>query len=307
MSGSSPASLAVVALGGNALLPRGAPATSANQMRAAQDAAAILGPISEDTRLVVTHGNGPQVGLLALKEDAFDGDDPYPLDVLDAETEGQIGYVIELALDNAIDHQDTVAVLTRVLVDRDDPAFSDPTKFIGPVYDESRARELADQRGWTIKEDGSHWRRVVASPEPKEIIQLEAIRRLVQGGFLVVCVGGGGVPVVRGANGHEGVEAVVDKDLASALLAEGLDADVLVLATDVDAVYIDWGSASQRALGRVTPGDLSKHDFAAGSMAPKVEAVCSFVERTGRRAAIGRLEDLAGLMDGSAGTQVEAG
>ena len=304
MSAPAEAPLAVIALGGNALLPRGEPATAANQQRAAMKAAEILGPVSKATRLVVTHGNGPQVGLLALKEDAYGGEDSYPLDVLDAESEGQIGYVIELALDNVIDHQDTVAVLTRVLVDADDPAFEDPTKFIGPIYDESRARELAGQRGWTIKADGSHWRRVVASPEPKEIIQLEAIRRLVRGGFLVVCVGGGGVPVVRSATGHEGVEAVIDKDLASALLAEGLDADVLVLATDVDAVYIDWGTSEGRALGRVTPSALREQEFAGGSMGPKVEAVCRFVERTGKRAAIGRLEDLAGLAEGTAGTQV---
>ena len=307
MTTPSGAPLAVIALGGNALLPRGAAPTAANQLRAATEAAKILGPISEANRLVVTHGNGPQVGLLALKEDAFAEEDPYPLDVLDAETEGQIGYVIELALDNAIDHQDTVAVLTRVLVDGDDPAFDHPTKFIGPIYEEEHARDLADQRGWAIKPDGSHWRRVVASPEPQEIIQLEAIRRLVQGGFLVVCVGGGGVPVVRSANGHEGVEAVIDKDLASALLAEGLGADVLVLATDVDAVYVDWGEPGQRAMGRVTPSALREHDFASGSMGPKVEAVCRFVERTGKRAAIGRLEDLDELTSGSAGTQVEIG
>ena len=306
MSSPGKTPLAVIALGGNALLPRGAPATSANQMHAARGAAAVLEPISKANRVVVTHGNGPQVGLLSLKEDAFGAEDPYPLDVLDAETEGQIGYVIELALDNAIDHQDTVAVLTRVLVDGSDPAFEDPTKFIGPVYEEARARELANQHGWTIKPDGDHWRRVVASPEPKEIIQLGAIRRLVDGGFLVVCVGGGGVPVIEIAAGHEGVEAVVDKDLASALLAEGLGADVLVLATDVDAVYTEWGTPAQRALGRVTPAALRELDFAAGSMGPKVEAVCRFAELTGGRAAIGRLEDLSGLTAGSAGTQVEA-
>ena len=304
MSSRSGHPLAIVALGGNALLPRGAPATAENQLRAASAAARILGPISETSRLVVTHGNGPQVGLLALKEDAFSEDNPYPLDVLDAETEGQIGYVIELALDNAIDHQDTVAVLTRVLVDGDDPAFDNPTKFIGPVYDEERARELAEQRRWAIRPDGSHWRRVVASPEPKEIIQLEAIRRLVQADFLVVCVGGGGVPVVRSGGGHVGVEAVIDKDLASALLAEGLSADLLVLATDVDAVYVDWGDSGQRALSQVTPAGLREHEFAGGSMGPKVEAVCRFVEHTGKRAAIGRLEDLGALVEGTAGTQV---
>jgi carbamate kinase len=298
--------LAVVALGGNALLRRGEPATAANQLRAAREAARILGPVSESTRLVVTHGNGPQVGLLALKEDAYKDGDPYPLDVLDAESGGQIGYVIELELDNAIDHQDTVAVITRVLVDASDPAFAEPTKFIGPVYDGAQARELADQRGWEMKPDGEHWRRVVASPEPREIVQLGAITRLVDGGFLVVAVGGGGVPVVEANGGHEGIEAVIDKDLASALLARGLGADLLVLATDVDAVYAGWGTEEQRAVARATPGWLREQGFAAGSMGPKVEAVARFVETTGGRGAIGQLSELAGLIAGDAGTQVEA-
>jgi carbamate kinase len=298
--------LAVVALGGNALLRRGEPATAANQLRAARAAAKMLGPVSERTRLVVTHGNGPQVGLLALKEDAYSDDDPYPLDVLDAETEGQIGYVVELELDNAIDHQDTVTVITRVLVDADDPAFGDPTKFIGPVYDEQHAQSLAAERGWTVKPDGDHWRRVVPSPDPKQIIQLGAIRRLVDGDFLVVCVGGGGVPVIAKGNGHAGVEAVIDKDLASALLAVGLSADVLVLATDVDAVYTDWGTQRQRAVALTTPAELRAQSFPGGSMGPKVEAVCRFVEATGKRAAIGQLEKLPGLIDGTAGTQIRA-
>ena len=299
--------LAVVALGGNALLRRGEPPSAANQLRAARDAAEVLAPISVDTRLVITHGNGPQVGLLALKEDAYADGSPYPLDVLDAETGGQIGYVIELELDNAIDHQDTVAVITRVRVDADDPAFDEPTKFIGPVYDEGQARELAAERGWTVKPDGERWRRVVASPQPREVVQLGAIRRLVDGGFLVVCVGGGGVPVIATDAGEQGIEAVIDKDLASALLAEGLGAEMLVLATDVDAVYADWGGANQRAIGATTAAELRAGEYAAGSMGPKVEAVCRFVEATGNRAAIGRLEDIAGLIDGSAGTQVAAG
>ena len=296
--------LAVVALGGNALLRRGEPPTAANQLAAARGAAQVLGPVSRDTRLVVTHGNGPQVGLLSLKEDAYGDGEPYPLDVLDAESEGQIGYVVELELDNAIDHQDTVTVVTRVLVDADDPAFAEPTKFIGPIYDEKRAHELSTERGWTVKPDGDHWRRVVASPEPRQVIQLEAIRRLVDGGFLVVCVGGGGVPVVAADGGHAGVEAVIDKDLASALLAVGLGADLLVLATDVDAVYADWGTPDQRALAGVTPAQLRDLEFAAGSMGPKVEAVCRFVEATGGRAAIGRLEEIAALIAGTTGTQV---
>lgn len=299
--------LVVVALGGNALLRRGEPPTAANQLAAARDAARMLAPVSADARLVVTHGNGPQVGLLALKEDAYADGDPYPLDVLDAESGGQIGYVVELALDDAIDHQDTVTVITRVLVEADDPAFAAPTKFIGPVYDERRAHALAAERGWVVRPDGPHWRRVVPSPDPKRIIQLGAIRRLVEGGFLVVCVGGGGVPVVTADGGHRGVEAVIDKDLASALLATGLDADVLVLATDVDAVYLDWGAPSQRAVARATPDWLREQAFPSGSMGPKVEAVCRFTEAGGRRAAIGQLEQLPGLIDGTAGTQVQRG
>jgi len=293
-----------VALGGNALLRRGEPPTAANQLLAAREAARVLAPVAAGTRLVITHGNGPQVGLLALKEDAYGDGSPYPLDVLDAETGGQIGYVIELELDNAIDHQDTVAVITRVRVDAGDPAFGDPTKFIGPIYGEARARELAAERGWTVKPDGDHWRRVVASPEPREIVQLGAIRRLVDGGFLVVCAGGGGVPVIEVDGAERGVEAVIDKDLVSALLATGLDAGVLVLATDVDAVYADWATPDAAAVAAATPAELRAHDFAAGSMGPKVEAACRFVEATGRRAAIGRLEDLPDLIAGEAGTQV---
>jgi len=299
--------LAVVALGGNALLHRGQESSAANQHAAARSAARVLGPVAERARLVVTHGNGPQVGLLALKEDAFGEGDPYPLDVLDAETGGQIGYVIELELDNAVAAQDTVAVITRVLVDAGDPAFGDPSKFIGPVYDEARAHELAAERGWTVKPDGDAWRRVVPSPRPREIVQLEAIRRLVESGFLVVCAGGGGVPVVATPEGHEGIEAVIDKDLASALLATGLSADVLVLATDVDAVYLDFGGPGERAIGRTTPAELRAHGFAAGSMGPKVESVCRFAEATGGRGAIGSLEQLDGLIDGTAGTQVSPG
>lgn len=294
----------MVALGGNALLRRGEPPTAANQLKAARAAAHALAPVSLQTQLVVTHGNGPQVGLLSLKEDAYGYGAPYPLDVLDAESEGQIGYVVELELDNAIAHQDTVTVVTRVLVDADDPAFANPTKFIGPVYDEQRAQELAAEHGWAVKPDGEHWRRVVPSPDPKQVIQLEAIRRLVDGGFLVVCVGGGGIPVVAVDGGHAGVEAVIDKDLASALLAVGLDAELLILATDVDAVYADWGTPNQRAIAHATPSQMREQTFATGSMGPKVDAVCRFVETTGRRAAIGQLEDVSALVAGTTGTQV---
>src|SRR5512132_3778011 len=239
---------AVVALGGNALLRRGEPLEAANQARAARDAARVLAQASLSHQLVITHGNGPQVGLLALMSDAYAGTEPYPLDVLDAETAGQIGYVLEMQLDNYIDHQDTVAVITRVVVDESDPAFTSPSKFIGPVYGEREAAEVADRHGWTVRPDGDRWRRVVPSPEPRRIVQLGAIERLLDAGVIVVCAGGGGVPVVEDERGrYSGVEAVIDKDLTSSLLASDLDVDTLVLATDVDAVYEGYGLEEQHA------------------------------------------------------------
>jgi carbamate kinase len=304
-AGSSRGPRAVVALGGNALLRRGEPLEAASQARAARAAAAVLARVASEHQLIVTHGNGPQVGLLALMSDAYTDTSPYPLDVLGSETEGQIGYVLELELSNAIPGQETVAVLTRVVVDAQDPAFSAPSKFIGPVYSEMDARLLVERHGWTVKPDGSNWRRVVPSPEPRRIVQLPAIQRLVDAGFLVVCTGGGGIPVVEDERGREcGVEAVIDKDLASALLAGDLRADMLVLATDVEAVYDGYGSAGQRAIAQATPAGLRSLRFAAGSMAPKVEAVCRFVEQTGGRGVIGNLDRIDELFCAQAGTQV---
>jgi carbamate kinase len=237
ISGAERLPRAVVALGGNALLRRGEPLEADTQARAARAAAGLLARARSSHRLIVTHGNGPQVGLLALMSAGYPETAPYPLDLLGSETEGQIGYVLELELDNAIPGQETVTVLTRVVVDEADPAFSAPSKFIGPVYSESEARSLAERHGWTVKRDGESWRRVVASPRPRRIVQLGAIERLVDAGFLVVCTGGGGIPVVEDRGGHQrGVEAVIDKDLASALLAIDLRVDTLVLASDVVAV-----------------------------------------------------------------------
>ena len=296
---------AVVALGGNALLRRGEPLEAASQVRAARAAALVLARVSSACQLVITHGNGPQVGLLALMSDAYTETAPYPLDVLGSETEGQIGYVLELELDNAIPDQETVAVLTRVVVDVRDPAFSAPSKFIGPVYSESKARALAERHGWTVRPDGQEWRRVVPSPEPLRIVQLHAIERLIEAGFLVICTGGGGIPVIEDDGGRQqGVEAVIDKDLASALLASDLGVDTLVLATDVPGVYDHYGTAAQRPIVQATPDGLRAHDFAAGSMGPKVQAACRFVERTGARAAIGSLDEIDDLLAGRAGTQV---
>jgi carbamate kinase len=297
----------VVALGGNALLRRGEPLEASNQTRAAQQAASALARVSDTHQLIVTHGNGPQVGLLALISDAYTGTAPYPLDVLGSETEGQIGYALELALDNTIASQKAVTILTRVVVDPDDPAFTDPSKFIGPVYSELEARSVAGQHGWTVKRDGNFWRRVVASPEPGRIVQRDAIARLVDAGFLVVCTGGGGIPVIEDDAGHQhGVEAVIDKDLASALLAENLGANVLILATDVSTVYSGYHTDAEQPITCTTAPELRAMHFAGGSMGPKVEAACRFVERTGGRAAIGNLDDIHELLEGRRGTQVLA-
>ena len=236
--------------------------------------------------------------------DAYPDAKPYPLDVLGSETEGQIGYVLELELDNAMPEQLTVVVLTRVVVDARDPAFSAPSKFIGPVYSEREARALARLHGWTVKPDGRAWRRVVPSPQPQRIVPLDAIEHLTNAGFLVICTGGG-IPVVEDDQRHQrGVEAVIDKDLASGLLASDLNVETFVLATDVDAVYEGYGTAAQRRIARATPAGLRGREFAAGSMGPKVEAVCRFVERTGARAPIGSLDRIEDLLGGRAGTQV---
>jgi carbamate kinase len=296
---------AVVALGGNALLRRGEPLEAPRQEQAARTAAEHLARAASGRQLVITHGNGPQVGLLALMSRMSAEGETYPLDVLDAESEGQIGYVLALELDNALPDRQAVAVVTRVVVDEHDPAFTAPAKPIGPVLPATRARVLADRHGWTLAADGDGSRRVVASPEPRRIVELPAIAALVGSGFLVLCVGGGGIPVVAGEGGRlRGVEAVVDKDLASALLAAELGADTLVLATDVDAVYDGWGTADACPIRRTSPVELRAREFAPGSMRPKVEAVCRFVERTGGRGAIGALDELDALVAGAGGTQV---
>jgi carbamate kinase len=293
----------VVALGGNALLPRGEPLEPERQRAAAERAARALALVAAAHDLVVTHGNGPQVGLLALQ--AGDGANAFPLDVLDAESEGMIGYVLEQELANALPGREVVTVLTRVRVDEHDLAFLRPTKPIGPVYDEDTARALADRRGFAIGRDGDGWRRMVASPQPVAILPLRSIERLLDAGVIVVCAGGGGIPVVTRADGSaRGVAAVIDKDTVSALLAIELGADVLVLCTDQPGVYDRFGAPDATVMGTATPETLRRMHFAPGSMGPKVDAVARFVEATGGRAAIGALEDAKGLVDGSAGTQV---
>jgi len=294
----------VAALGGNALLRRGEPLEAEVQRANVQQAACDLAAIAEDNELVVTHGNGPQVGLLALEADAYRAVKPYPLDILGAESQGMIGYLIVQALRAETDLS-VAALLTEVVVDADDPAFARPSKPIGPVYTEAEARRAAAEHAWEIGPDGAHFRRVVASPRPRDIVELDAIETLLEHGSIVVCAGGGGIPVVRRGRRLRGVEAVIDKDLTAALLAERLNADRLLILTDVPYVERDWGTQSSSRIESATPAELRQLDFAAGSMRPKVEAACRFVERTGCEALIGALGDLAEVAAGRAGTRVE--
>jgi carbamate kinase len=295
----------VVALGGNALLRRGEPPTAAIQRERARQAMTSVAELARENEVIVTHGNGPQVGLLALQASAYTKIPPYPLDVLGAESEGMIGYVLEQELDNLLPDRGVVTVLTQVVVDPADPAFTTPTKPIGPIYTEEQARKLAGELNWTVAPDNEHFRRVVASPEPLRIVELAAIRMLVDAGALVICSGGGGIPVIVDEQGFlRGVEAVIDKDLAAELLARSLQADYLLMLTDVDAVLEHWGTPDARPIARATPTELRRLEFATGSMGPKVEAACRFVEATGGIAAIGALEDAALILAGEAGTTV---
>ena len=301
--------LVVIALGGNALLRRGEPPSDAAQRANIDAAVRALAPLARDHRLVITHGNGPQVGLLSLREEATSSAlGAAGLDVLGAETQGMIGYVIEEALREALPGREVATILTQVEVSPGDPAFRAPSKPIGPVYEEATARRLAAERHWNIAPDGAGFRRVVPSPDPVRIVELPAIRALLGAGFIVVCAGGGGVPVTIEPSGAvRGVEGVIDKDLASALLATALGADRLLLLTDVDAVYAGWGTPQARPLRRATASEMRAQTFAAGSMGPKVEAACRFAIATGRPAIIGALTDAAALLAGDAGDAGDAG
>jgi carbamate kinase len=298
--------LVVAALGGNALLQRGQPLTAeAQRVNVAAATKALAGIIRAGNRLVITHGNGPQVGLLALQGAAYKPDEAYPLDVLGAETAGMIGYMIEQELENALGHDRAVAtLLTQVVVDPRDPAFANPTKPVGPVYARAEAEALAKARDWQIAPDGDKWRRVVASPKPVEIPDTRVIELLLDAGVVVICTGGGGIPVIRHANGSLiGVEAVVDKDASSGFLARSLKADALLLLTDVDAVYRDFGTADATKISHVTPDAALSLDAPEGSMAPKLRAAAEFASHGGM-AAIGRLADALLLLDGKAGTRI---
>jgi carbamate kinase len=298
----------VVALGGNALQKRGEKMTVENQRANVAVACAAIAPICEGNEVVISHGNGPQVGLLALQAAAYGEEESYPFDVLGAQTEGMIGYFIEQELGNLLPFEKALAtILTMTEVSPDDPAFTSPSKFVGPVYDQDTAQRNAAAKGWTVKQDGEYWRRVVPSPLPQRIFQIRPIRWLLENGAVVVCTGGGGIPTMYkpGTRKLVGVEAVIDKDRSSAVLAKDLDADTLIIATDADAVYLDWGTPQQRAVAAASPDGLSEFEFAAGSMGPKVEAACDFARSApGKTAVIGALPDLAEILTGEAGTHV---
>jgi carbamate kinase len=298
----------VIALGGNALLRRDDPMTTEVQRRNIAIAAEAIAPLAAEHSIVVVHGNGPQVGLLSLQAESYTGAEPYPLDVLDAGTQGMIGYLIQQELRSLLPPEQQVAtLLTMIVVDPDDPAFASPTKFVGPVYAKEAADTLAADKGWAFRQDGAAWRRVVPSPEPRRILEIAPIASLLERGAVVVCAGGGGIPTMYPSSGGgalAGVEAVIDKDLTSELLAQDVNADLFLMATDVDGVYLDWGGPEQRRLDQVTPEELAGYEFAAGSMGPKVEAATRFTTKTGRRAAIGSLTDIAGIVAGKAGTSV---
>ena len=301
----------LIALGGNALLRRGEALSADNQLHNINTAAAQLARVAKKHDVILTHGNGPQVGLLALQAAAYTAVAPYPLDVLGAESQGMVGYLLEQALANLLPpSRQVVSLITRVEVALDDNAFAHPTKPIGPMYTQQEAERLAMQNKWTIAADGppdkGGFRRVVASPRPLRVLNIQALIALVNSGALVIAAGGGGIPVVREAANHTlaGVEAVIDKDLTAGLLAVALKVDCLLIATDVKAVFMDWGRASQYAIGRTTPAFLQSHAFASGSMAPKVEASCSFVNQSSKRAVIGSLENIEAMLAGDAGTQI---
>lgn len=297
----------VVALGGNALLKRTDPMTAEAQRANVKIAVKALAPLAEEYNLVLAHGNGPQVGLLALQAAAY-SDDPVPLDVLGAQSQGMIAYMVEQELGNLVPFEKPIAtLLTMVEVDPADPAFDDPTKFVGPGYTKAEADALAARKGWVFKPDGDTWRRVVASPEPKRIFEMRPIKWLIEKGAVVICAGGGGIPTAYtpdGTNTLVGIEAVIDKDLASEMLARELEADLFIMATDAEGVYANWGTPDQKLLGWVTPETLERYEFASGSMGPKVEAAVRFVKATCHRAAIGRLEDIERIVAGEAGTNV---
>jgi len=299
--------LIVIALGGNALLQRGEPLEAELQHKNVKSTAYAIAKLAKEHQIVICHGNGPQVGLLALQNAAYTQVKSYPLDVLDAESQGMIGYLIQQEVGNLVPQHGVVTLLTQIVVDANDPAFKKPVKPIGPVYTEDEAKALSVERGWHVAPDGKYFRRVVPSPEPKEIVELSAIKALLKLGNIVICGGGGGIPVLKGKDKKlSGIEAVIDKDNTASLIAEKLNADALLVLTDVSAVCENFGKSNERKIKAAPAEILHKMDFARGSMGPKIYACCRFADHTTQQrfAAIGNLFELDGILNGSAGTRI---
>lgn len=296
----------VIALGGNALLKRGEPMTAENQRENVKTACAQIARVYDGNQLIITHGNGPQVGLLALQNNAYKEVPMYPLDVLGAETAGMIGYMIQQELSNTVPGSASIAtVLTQIQVNPKDPAFQKPSKPVGPVYSKEEADKIAAEKGWTMAPDNDKYRRVVASPKPVNIFGLEPLKTLIDHKYIVVCGGGGGIPTWLDDKGKQhGAEAVIDKDLATALLATLIDADLFVIATDVDGAYLDWGKPEQKRIALAAPDAALAFGFASGSMGPKIEAAANFAKATGKDAVIGALADIEQIVAGKAGTRI---
>jgi len=295
----------VIALGGNAMLKRGEPLTAENQRANIKVACEQIAKVYPNNQLVITHGNGPQVGLVALQNNAYKEVPMYPLDVLGAETAGMIGYVIQQEMMNALPKVDVAAMVTQTEVDFNDPAFKKPTKPVGPVYSKEESDQVAKEKGWVMAPDNDKFRRVVPSPIPKNILGLKPLQKTIESGAIVICAGGGGIPAYYDAQGQlQGAEAVIDKDLSTALLAGLIDADLLIIATDVDGVYLDWGKSSQKRIAKIAADDVTKYDFASGSMGPKVQACVNFVKACGKDAVIGALSDIEQIVAGKKGTRI---
>ena len=295
----------LMALGGNALLQRGQPQEASVQMQNIERASKLIAGIAKHHHVVLCHGNGPQVGLLSLMYHAYKDVTPYPLDVLVAETQGMIGYMLQHALHNE-GVEKVVTLVTQIEVDPNDPAFATPTKPIGPVYDKETALKMAHDKGWEIAPDGKFYRRVVASPHPKNVVELQAALALIDAGYFIIFCGGGGIPVIEDKKTGRlvGTEAVIDKDRAASLVAVELNMDLFMILTDVDAIYVNWGTKDQKAIKEISPTELKKLDFARGSMGPKVEAACNFVFKTNKTAKIGDLFKGDALLNGSSGTTI---
>ncbi|OON37124.1 carbamate kinase [Izhakiella australiensis] len=294
----------VVAVGGNALLQRGELMSYENQKKNIDITARSLAELNKSWKVVIVHGNGPQVGLLALQGLSYRDVPPYPMDVLGAETQGMIGYMLAQSLHQYIPEMTVSTLLTQVIVDRNDAAFKDANKFIGPVYSEQIAKERAQEFGWQIKPDGEYWRRVVPSPAPQYIVEIDSIHALLAAGHMVICCGGGGCPTVAQAQGLEGIEAVIDKDLSAATLAKQLNASHLLILTDGDNVCVNWGKRDEKPLHDISVEQIEKYEFAAGSMGPKVTACCDFARQTSGIGHIGSLHKAALIMAGKSGTHI---